>query len=128
MSKLTAIILSFLLLGQSIQISATDVLQLDDLYMHTIEHYQKTGDSLIEFFSLHYGNQKITHSKEHSQHQNLPFQQDVDILNSSIFYLQENSRNSASIVLYLDVQSHFYCLDFHSTFEFQPLIQPPINV
>ncbi len=59
MNKLTAIVLSLLLFGQNFQITATDLFQLDDLYIHATEHINKSGDSVLEFISLHYGNQKM---------------------------------------------------------------------
>ena len=128
MNKFTSILLSIFLLGQSFQVSALDVLHLDDLYLHTIEHYQKTGDSLLGFISLHYGNKKFVHSKEHSQHKNLPFQQELNLLNLNIFYLQESNNKNDILVLLIIVKSYFYYIDFYSKFELQSLFQPPIGV
>ena len=128
MNKFTSILLSIFLLGQSFQVSALDVLHLDDLYLHTIEHYQKTGDSLLDFISLHYGNKKFVHSKEHSQHKNLPFQQELNLLNLNIFYLQESNNKNDILVLLIIVKSYFYYIDFYSKFELQSLFQPPIGV
>jgi len=128
MNKLTAIALSILLLGQSFQVTATDLLQLDDLYLHATEHIQVSGNSVLEFISLHYGNEKIAHSKEHSQHKNLPFQQEIDVLTSSIFYVQEHFKTNAKSIPIGDLKSLFHYLDFQSSFNFQPIILPPIRL
>lgn len=125
MNKFTSIVLSILFLGQSFQISATDMLQLDDLFNHTVEHYQQTGDSIYKFVSLHYGNLKFEHSKEHSQHKNLPFQQKLDVSISSVFYIQECLQKSINLTPIADLKSQFYYLEFQSFFEIRSLFQPP---
>ncbi|MCK5537716.1 MAG: hypothetical protein KAI79_12890 [Bacteroidales bacterium] len=128
MSKLTSIALSLLILVQSIQITSTDIWQLDDLFVHALEHQQKTGDSLFQFISLHYGNQKISHNQEHSQHKNLPFQQEIDVLSSTTFYFQEVNLVSNNSIIQNLKKSRFYYQGFFSIFELRTLFQPPITI
>lgn len=128
MNRLTAFVLSILLLGQSFQVNAADMLQLDDLSKHLTEHMQESGDSVFEFISLHYGNQKIAHSNKHSQHKNLPFQQEIDRLSLSSFYTQDNTSLGFKLILVRSIKARFYYLDFQSSFDFIPIFQPPIHL
>jgi len=128
MSKLTSTALSLILLVQSFQITATDIWQLDDLFIHAIEHYQKTGDSFLEFMSLHYGDQKIAHNQEHSQHKNLPFQHEIDVLSTTTFYFQEVDLDRKNSIIQNLQKSRFYYQGFFSVFELRTLFQPPISL
>lgn len=77
MSKLFSILLSFIILFQSIGISANDIIQIDEFIEHAQFHNDQYGDNVIIFISKHYGELKADHDKEHEEereeHDQLPF-------------------------------------------------------
>ncbi len=79
MTRLLSIVLSSLLLLQSLHLSVTDLVQLDELLEHASYHRQAFGDSFLTFLDKHYGSQKADHEKNHQEeqhdHEQLPFQQ-----------------------------------------------------
>ena len=64
---------------QSLRISFSDLVQVDDLLEHASYHKEQFGDNFLTFLSKHYGSLKEDHNKKHSeekpQHEQLPFQQ-----------------------------------------------------
>ena len=126
MNKLTAMVLRLLLFGQNFQITTTDLFQLDDLQIQATEHIHESGDSVLEFISLHYGNQKVAHHQEHSQHKNLPFQQEIDVLSTATFYIQEVNLVSRNSIFQNLKKSSFFYQVFSSIFESRTLFEPPI--
>ena len=75
MQKFLALIVSLVILVQSLGFTLNSIAQLDDFWSHYQEHQQEYGDNLITFLDLHYGSQKMEHEDEHSEHQDLPSQQ-----------------------------------------------------
>ncbi len=78
MIRLTSILLSSLMLLQSLHLGVSDVLQLDELLEHARYHQQEFGDSFLTFLSKHYGDQKKQHQQDphdgRPDHEQLPFQ------------------------------------------------------
>ena len=72
--RLTSILLSGLLLFQSLHLGIPDLAQLDELLEHAQYHHQQYGDSFLTFLTKHYGEQKPEHQQEHQEHEQLPFQ------------------------------------------------------
>ena len=60
---------------QSFGLNAANLANLNNLAEHYELHKTEHQNSFLEFFDLHYGNQKEAHEKEHDEHQNLPFQE-----------------------------------------------------
>lgn len=79
MIRLTSILLSSLMLLQSLHMGISDLMQLDELLEHAKYHQQEFGDSFLTFLSKHYGDQKQDHEQKHQEelpdHEQLPFQQ-----------------------------------------------------
>lgn len=79
MTRLTSILLSALMLLQSLHLGVSDLLQLDDFMQHARYHQEAFGDSFLTFLSKHYGDLKDTHHQDHREeqpdHEQLPFQQ-----------------------------------------------------
>jgi ABC-type Zn2+ transport system substrate-binding protein/surface adhesin len=79
MTRLLSIMLSSLLLLQSLHLSVADLVQLDELLEHASYHRQEFGDSFLTFLEKHYGDLKADHEKnqqeERHDHEQLPFQQ-----------------------------------------------------
>lgn len=79
MLRAGAILLASLMLLQSLHISVSDLVQMDELLEHARYHKQQFGDDFISFISKHYGAEKQEHDQQHQeerpQHDQLPFQQ-----------------------------------------------------
>lgn len=75
--KLFSILLSSLLLVQSLSVDFGHIVQLDELMEHAQFHKARYGDNFIVFISKHYGEQKADHEKQHQEekkeHEELPF-------------------------------------------------------
>ena len=78
MAKLFSIMMSGLILIQSMDIAFDDIAQFDELLEHADFHAEKYGDNLLVFISKHYGELKEQHDKDHKEekkdHEELPFQ------------------------------------------------------
>lgn len=78
MSKLFSIILSTVILLQSIGMHADDLVQIDEFITHSQFHSEQYGDNVLVFISKHYGELKAVHDQEHQEekedHEKLPFQ------------------------------------------------------
>ncbi len=89
MKKIIHFILSVIILSQSMNVSAKDIIQMDDFFKHAQYHYEEFGDDLFTFVSKHYGELKEEHNKKHqnesSQHEQLPFNHHLGSHTSTIF-------------------------------------------
>ena len=72
MNKIAAFILSFIILFQSLSIDMQDVAKIPTLVNH-ISCHLKSGDNLVDFVEMHYGNLSNVHKNEHNEHKELPF-------------------------------------------------------
>ncbi len=130
MIRLTSILLSALMLLQSLHFGVSDLLQLDDFMQHVRYHQEEFGDSFLTFLSKHYGDQKEKHQQdkreEQSDHEQLPFQQTLQhMLGHAQFYvpgrlLWDNPPENG------ESQSHkFYYLSQSPTVHTDGIFQPP---
>lgn len=94
MLRACSIVLSSLLLLQSLHLSFQDLAQLDDLLEHARYHKEQFGDNLVTFISKHYGDLKDDHSQNHQeereQHEKLPFQQHLQLCISPVFLVKHH--------------------------------------
>lgn len=129
MSKLFAILLSTLILTQSLRIDYHDIVQFDDLIQHAQYHKAEHGDNFFVFISKHYGELKDDHSKNHQEekkdHEQLPFQYHDHIASVTVFVI-----NKCHLVIELVEQSELKDNRFHyqsslSTLHKKGLLQPP---
>ena len=72
MFKSFAIILSLTILLQSIHMQFDDIYKIPNLLSHLSQHIDE-GDSITDFFSMHYGCELKNHNNEDKEHQKLPF-------------------------------------------------------
>jgi hypothetical protein len=72
MQKITVVILSFTILFHSLNFEIQDVSKVSALVNHITYHF-KAGDSVADFFSMHYGSELSSHKNKHKEHQKLPF-------------------------------------------------------
>lgn len=93
MLRLFSLLLSLLLLLQSVHVSLADLAGLDELMEHARYHQQEFGDNFLTFLSKHYGDQKADHAQKHqeekSQHEQLPFQQLAHLTGVNAFMLRQ---------------------------------------
>lgn len=123
MFKSIAVILSFSILLQSVNIKIDDFDKIPNLFNHLTKHIEQ-GDSLVEFFSKHYGYELKNHKNEHKEHQKLPFEHQnldsniqmvlvhyfVDISNPELEIIHKKSRFH-----YIEPLDHLF-----SNYIFQP--------
>ena len=128
MSKLFSILLSSLILIQSIQIGSTDLLQFDELIEHAKFHKQEYGDSFFVFLSKHYGDLKEEHSKKHQEeqkdHEQLPFQFQTQITNTA-FVIQDSDFDTENPESSETNDPNFHYTTSLSTLHKEGLLQPP---
>ena len=78
MSRCIYLVLSSLILLQSLNIHLNDLVEIDALIEHYGYHNKTYGDTFLEFVSKHYGELKTEHNQKHqeeqSDHEKLPFQ------------------------------------------------------
>lgn len=124
--------MSFLLLVQSINIGADDIMQLDELIEHATFHKVEYGDNFFVFLSKHYGELKTEHSKKHQEeqkdHEQLPFQCQGHLLTITAFVLQHSFTDSNAIELSDAKEANFHYLASMSSLHKKGLLQPPKQV
>ncbi|NNK27046.1 MAG: hypothetical protein HKP06_02285 [Flavobacteriaceae bacterium] len=128
MSKLSAILLSSLILIQSINLSFDDALQLDELIEHAQFHKQEYGDNFIVFLSKHYGELKAEHSEKHQEeqkdHEQLPFQCQSHITLTA-FVIQDSVFESDTLESAEAPEANFYYQSSFSSLHKKGILQPP---
>lgn len=127
--KLLSILMSGLILIQSMDISYDDIVQFDELLEHADFHAKKYGDNLFVFISKHYGEMKDQHNKDHQEekkdHEKLPFQNhccssSIVAIVSNTYFVQLKSLQTADATAAI-----FYYQPSNSTLHTKGLFQPP---
>ncbi|MBG7611373.1 hypothetical protein IU405_03835 [Polaribacter sp. BAL334] len=90
MIRIIAILLSNLVLLQSLHIDFKDINKVSALIDHAQFHQEKYGDSFVEFLYDHYIDQEIALNQNHKEHQDLPFKQGVNHFNHLVSILEIN--------------------------------------
>ncbi|NER19046.1 hypothetical protein [Spongiivirga citrea] len=128
MTKLIALILSFLLFAQSMNIGINDIILVDELFEHAQFHKAKYGDNFLVFLSKHYGEQKLEHSEkhqeEHQDHEKLPFQQQTQSTLISVLVINDSVPIDWSISSSDKVENYHYQPPSSSPFK-SGIFQPP---
>ena len=129
MSKLIAILLSTLILTQSLRIDYDDIVQIDDLVEHAQYHKAEYGDNFFVFISKHYGELKEDHSKNHQEeqkdHEQLPFQCHDHIVTITAFVLHKCFLEIESVELLELKDNRFHYQSSISSLHKKGLLQPP---
>lgn len=131
MAKLFSISMSFIILFQSIGISANDIIQIDEFIEHAQFHSEQYGDNVFVFISKHYGELKADHDKEHEEekeeHEQLPFNHNNCSHISSMMVLVLNSFKEALNVPDLSerTEENFFYQEPTSSLHKLGLFQPP---
>jgi len=126
MTKFITILLSNLILLQSLNIDVASFSKLNVLLEHAQFHQEKYGDSFFEFLSEHYGNQNLLAKKEHKEHKDLPFKQNTHncthhitdfSFNTTFFEIKNN--------VFLESKPNYSYKESLSFFEKPSIFQPP---
>ncbi|NAS30224.1 hypothetical protein GTQ40_04520 [Flavobacteriaceae bacterium R38] len=129
MTKLFSILISFLILAQSFNISFNDIIQFDELIAHAQFHKEQYGDDFFVFLSKHYGKLKTEHSKKHQEekedHEQLPFQHRINVIAFSTFFLNQYNDLTNKTVSFTETNKNFYYQKLYSSLEGFDIFQPP---
>ena len=126
MIKFITILLSNLILLQSLTIDVESFSKLNVLLEHAQYHQEKYGDSFFEFLYEHYGNQDLVAKKNHKEHKDLPFKQHTHncthhitdfSFNNSLFEINNN--------IALEAKPNYSYKESLSFFEKPSIFQPP---
>lgn len=129
MVKFVSILLSALVLIQSIRLDLGDLAQFDELIEHAKFHSDKYGDNFLVFLSKHYGelqkDHKQAHKEEQSQHEKLPFN------HQSCQHIVADFLISGRVIVLtkaapvLDTSKGFHYQENYASFERFDIFQPP---
>ena len=130
MFRLASILLSTLMLLQSLHFGVSDLMQLDELLEHAKYHQQEFGDSFLTFLSKHYGDQKMEHQRDHREeqpdHEQLPFQQIPQQISGHTHFYVPGRLLWASLPENRESQSHnFHYLSGSPDVYSDGIFQPP---
>ena len=132
MAKLLSLLLSCLILIQSIDIEINDITRMGDLMEHAKFHADKYGDNLLVFLSKHYGELKEQHHKDHQEekknHEELPFKHQCNcasalaiVMNTSLPELNSPQASESWV-------ANFYYKTITSSLHTEGQFQPPRTV
>ena len=126
MMKITAILLSNLILFQSLNIDLDFFPKIKVLLEHAQYHQDKYGDTFLEFLSEHYGDKELSSNTEHKEHKDLPFKKSSKTCNHLI------SDFSFNIIVFklkskmvINTKPNYFYKDSFSLHEKHSIFQPP---
>ena len=126
MRSLISISLSFLLLLQTVNFGATEVLRLGDLLEHAQLHSKEYGDSFLSFFEKHYGSSREDHLTTHEGHEKLPFNHDSRTKSTiSVFLFYPKQVLELSEPTFISRATDFFYAEIFSSLLEQDIYQPP---
>jgi len=125
MNKILVFILSFTILIQSFNFQLEDITKVPTLMNHIADHFE-SGDSFMDFISMHYGSQYEIHKTKHKEHQKLPLKQYLLDLHFHV-YISESTKNliiNSFKETHLEKKISNYTEPFSSLFSTE-IFQPP---
>lgn len=129
MGKFFSIVLSLLILFQSLCLDMNDFTHIDELLEHAEFHTKKYGDDFFVFISKHYGKLKKAHGKqrkeEKKEHEELPFNHHCYSHVYSDFVLNHLDFMNLQTEPVPDSITDFYYLENYSFTEKFDIFQPP---
>lgn len=124
--KFIAILLSNLILIQSLNIDLENFSKINILLEHAQFHQEKYGDSFFEFLVEHYGEVAEIHENEHEEHQDLPFKDNHHLCaHTSISFIEVAPKFIFTVDDSVNNSIIFFYKDTFSSFEKQAVFQPP---
>ena len=122
MQKLFAIVFSFLVLFQSLNMSLEDVSKMDVLLEHAEYHQDTYGDSFFEFLVEHYS--AVEDNSDHREHENLPFKHQT-CGHTSVAFTFETITFDFTYDPFIEIPFNFFYKESVSLFEKSSVFQPP---
>ena len=124
-----AILLSCLILTQSLRLDYDDIIQMDDLIEHAQFHKAEYGDNFFVFISKHYGKLKDEHRKNHQdeekEHEQLPFQCHDHMVSITAFVIHKCFLEIETVELLELKDNRFHYQSSLSSLHKKGLLQPP---
>ena len=129
MTKVFSVVISSLILFQSLNIDWREISKLDELLEHVNMHSKKYGDNILVFISKHYGELKRDHHKDHNEekndHEKLPFQHDAQTISLSDFTFSNIDIPLKKDDFLTSKKSGFYYNFTYTSLEGSGIFQPP---
>ena len=127
MMKFIAILLSNLILLQSLNIGMESFTKIKVLLEHVEYHQEQYGDTFFDFLVEHYGdNNDLVTITNHKEHKDLPFKK------VSLTYNHLISDFNFNLIIFelknkviLNSKSNYYYQESYSHFEKSSVFQPP---
>ncbi|MDP2542906.1 MULTISPECIES: hypothetical protein [Tenacibaculum] len=127
--RTSSIILSIVMLFQSLNITCNNILNLDKLIEHAQFHKEAYSDGFITFLSKHYGELKVTHSEKHQEekeeHEKLPFQFDYHLVDFHTITFENTEVSLPSTLAFIERKQIFYHQNFYNSPDALGVFQPP---
>ena len=127
MKVLFSISLSVLLLLQTVNFGAADLLRLDGLVEHVQRHSEIYGDSFFDFLTKHYGSSKKDHLTAHEGHEDLPFNHDAAKATINIYVVGESQIFELTTPPVLHPKVTYFYTNSYTSQTPHKIFQPPIN-
>lgn len=124
--KFSTILLSSLILLQSLNIDAESFSKISVLLEHAQYHQDKYGDNFSDFLSEHYGSKDLLAKKNHKEHKDLPFKQHTH--NCTHHFTDFNFNNTVFEIkntIVLESKPNYTYKDSYSFLEKPTVFQPP---
>ncbi len=126
MRSLVSISLSILLLLQTVNFGAVEILRVGDLVEHAQLHSEVLGDSFFSFINKHYGSLKNDHLSSHEGHEKLPFNHDSRTKTTiSLFVFYPRQFVEIPVPAPISISVDFFYTDNYSSLIDQEIYQPP---
>ena len=126
MQKLFAIVFSFLVLFQSLNIGVEDMSRISNLLDHAEYHQDTYGDSFVQFLAEHYGDLKDDHDNDHEEHEDLPFKhQHQTCAHTSVAFTFDIIEFDFTHEPFTEIPFNFFYKESVSLFEKPSVFQPP---
>ena len=126
--KMFSILLSAMVLFQSLGLHSPDVFEMDVLLKHLSLHEKDFGDDLFSFLDKHYGLQKKEHDKEGhdgDRHEPLPFQHEICKISSSTPVIIPNVIMIEDVLLLPSEEKPHFSNSQYSFLKQFDIFQPP---
>lgn len=126
LNKIVAILLSFFILLQLVDVGFEQVAKVKTLLEHAAYHNEVYGDSFFDFLVEHYTDESLHTADDHREHENLPFKDPHQCCqhstNTTYTFNNFNLRIAAPSIA---TSSNFFYLEPVSVFEPTNIFQPP---
>lgn len=127
--KLLSIFLSVFILTQGIWMNTNELEKVEVLLEHAKYHKDQYGDSFSAFLSKHYGNLKQKHDQEQQEerhdHEQLPFQQTLQLAAQPVFLLDSYSANFSLPIFAESENENYFYKQLHGSLIIKEILQPP---